>query len=200
MEASRNIITRLLKRWSDGDEAALDELVRLVYDELRRLASYYLRSQEIGHTLQATALVNEAFIRLMGAKEAHWENRAHFFAVAAKAMRQIIIDHARAHNRLKRGGAREAISLDKAAIITQEQAGDMIALDEALKSLAVLDERKSLVVELRFFGGLTTDEIAEVLKVSAPTVQREWRMAKAWLYRELNNRNDDGPPTVAADQ
>jgi RNA polymerase sigma-70 factor (ECF subfamily) len=192
MRTAQNKITQLLKQWSSGDESALDELVSLVYDELRRLASYYLRHQEIGHTLQATALVNEAFIRLMGVKETRWENRAHFFAVAAKAMRQIIIDHARSHKRLKRGGGQQAISIDGAAAITQEQAGDMIALDEALNSLAAIDERKGRVVELRFFGGLNTDEIAEVLKISAPTVQREWRMAKAWLYRELKSKRDDG--------
>lgn len=186
MKASQSEITQLLIRWSGGDKGALDELVPLIYDEVRRLANYYLSRQRPGHTLQATALVNEAFIKLIDMKNVNWQNRAHFFAVAAKIMRNILIDHARSHQRIKRGGG-QPITLDDVAVIAQEQASELIALDEALKSLASIDLRKSEIVELRFFGGLTIDETAEVLKVSTPTIQREWRMAKAWLYRELNS-------------
>lgn len=185
---SQGEITQLLLQWSGGDEAALNKLMPLIYDELRRRAGYYLNYQRPGHTLQATALVNEAFIRLIDVKNVRWQDRAHFFAVAAKVMRNILVDHARSHHALKRGGGGQAISLKEVAVIAQEQASELIVLDDALKSLAALDPRKSEIVELRFFGGLSIEETAEVLKVSSPTVQREWRMAKAWLHREVSNR------------
>jgi RNA polymerase sigma-70 factor (ECF subfamily) len=189
MNTSQAEITQLLLEWSGGDKAALDKLMPLVYDELRRIAGYYLNRQRPGHTLQATALVNEAFIRLIDVKDARWQHRAHFFAVAAKIMRNILIDHARSHQRAKRGGGRVAISLNEVAVIVEDQASELIALDDALNRLSVIDSRKSEIVELRFFGGLSIDEAAEVLKISSPTVQREWRMAKAWLHRELSNQD-----------
>ncbi|HET9531159.1 MAG TPA: sigma-70 family RNA polymerase sigma factor [Blastocatellia bacterium] len=186
MNSANNEVTDLLVEWSNGSKEALDRLAPLVYDELRRLASYYMQHQQSGHTLQATALVNEAFLRLIDIKNVRWKDRAHFFAVAAKAMRHILIDHARGRQRQKRGGGARTVSLDETATIDEEQADQMVELDDALKSLAAIDQRKGQIVELRFFGGLSLDETAEVLGISSPTVQREWRLAKAWIYRQLN--------------
>jgi RNA polymerase sigma-70 factor, ECF subfamily len=179
-------VTQLLLDWSNGDKSALDRLTPLIYDELHRLANFYMRKQSPGHTLQATALVNEIYIKLINTKNVNWKDRAHFFAVAAQAMRQILIDHARSHKYAKRGGDARKVELDEVAIIAQEQAAILIALDDALKSLSVIDQRKSQIVELRFFGGLSIEETAEVMKISTPTIEREWRLAKAWLYRELS--------------
>ena len=182
---SQREITNLLVAWSSGDESALTRLAPLVYDELHRLAHHYMRGERRGHTLQTTALVNEAYVRLIDWKNVRWQNRAHFFAVSAQLMRRILVDFARAHNYEKRGGGARPVDLDEAAKITEDKGPNMIALDEALKVLAGLDERQSKVVELRFFGGLTNDEVAEVLKVSEATVRRDWSLARAWLYREL---------------
>jgi len=178
-------ISGLLRAWGDGDRGALDQLTPIVYDELRRLASHYMRGERPGHSLQATALVNEAYMRLVDYKGMQWQNRAHFFAVSAQLMRRILVDHARRHN-MKRGGGVQHVSLDETAIVGGDRAADLVALDDALDALARLDSRKVQVVELRFFGGLSVEETAEVLKVSAVTVMRDWSTAKAWLYRELS--------------
>jgi RNA polymerase sigma factor (TIGR02999 family) len=178
----------MLIDWGNGDQAALEKITPIIYDELRRLAGCYMRRQRPGHTLQTTALVNEAFLKLIDGKRVSFKDRAHFFAVAARAMRQILIDHARSHNYAKRGGGALKVELDEAAVMAEQQASELVALDEALKELAGVDERKSRVVELRFFGGLSIPEVAEVLGVSEPTVQREWRMAKAWLHNEMSKR------------
>jgi RNA polymerase sigma factor (TIGR02999 family) len=180
-------VTDLLQAWAAGDQAALDELLPLVYDELRRQARRYMRAQTPGHTLQTTALVHEAYLRLAGQSAVDWKGRAHFFGVAAKAMRSILVDHARARTAAKRGGAARAITLDDAGRIAGPQASvDVLALDEALGRLGELDARKSQLVELRYFGGLGIDEAAAVLGVSATTVKREWTTARAWLRRELS--------------
>jgi len=179
-------ITRLLVAWSDGDEAALAELTPLVYEELHRLAHHYMSGERPGHTLQTTALVNEAYIRLIDWKTVRWQNRAHFFAVSAQLMRRILVDFARVRGYQKRGGGIRALELDDAATLSDSKSPDLVALDEALTSLALLDPRQSSVVELRFFGGLTNEEAAEVLKVSAGTVRRDWSLARAWLHRELS--------------
>ena len=181
-------VTQLLIRWSEGDKAALNELTPLVYDELRRVARNYMRREPTGHTLQTTALVNEAYLRLIGQERVRWQNRAHFFGIAAQLMRRILVDHARKRHNLKRGGDVRKIPLDQAVFVADEQAADLVALDGALRSLEALDERKGKVVELRFFGGLNIEEAAEVLSVSPATIQREWAMAKAWLYREITER------------
>ncbi len=178
-------ISGLLRAWGDGDRGALDQLTPIVYDELRRLASHYMRGERPGHSLQATALVNEAYMRLVDYKGMQWQNRAHFFAVSAQLMRRILVDHARRHN-MKRGGGVQHVSLDETAIVGGDRAADLVALDDALDALARLDSRKVQVVELRFFGGLSVEETAEVLKVSSVTVMRDWSTAKAWLYRELS--------------
>ena len=178
-------ISGLLRAWGDGDRGALDQLTPIVYDELRRLASHYMRGERPGHSLQATALVNEAYMRLVDYKGMQWHNRAHFFAVSAQLMRRILVDHARRHN-MKRGGGVQHVSLDETAIVGGDRAADLVALDDALEALARLDSRKVQVVELRFFGGLSVEETAEVLKVSSVTVMRDWSTAKAWLYRELS--------------
>jgi len=178
-------ISGLLRAWGDGDRGALDRLTPIVYDELRRLASHYMRGERPGHSLQATALVNEAYVRLVDYKGMQWQNRAHFFAVSAQLMRRILVDHARRHN-MKRGGGVQHVSLDETAIVGGDRAADLVALDDALDALARLDSRKVQVVELRFFGGLSVEETAEVLKVSSVTVMRDWSTAKAWLYRELS--------------
>lgn len=182
---SRQEITQLLVAWSSGDESALAQLAPLVHDELHRLAHHYMSRERAGHTLQTTALVNEAYLRLIDWKNVRWQNRAHFFAVSAQLMRRILVDVARAHNYEKRGGGRRRVELDKAAVVADDKSTNIVALDEALKALAELDERQSRVVELRFFGGLTNDEVAEVLKVSEATVRRDWSLARAWLHREL---------------
>jgi RNA polymerase sigma-70 factor (ECF subfamily) len=180
-------VTRLLVAWGDGDQAALEQLMPLVYEELRRLAHQHMRRESPGHTLQTTALVNEAYFRLVGQKQVRWQNRAHFFAISAQLMRRILVDHARGRQYAKRGGGAQRVSLDGVAVVAQEQAADLLALDEALRSLAAVDERKCRIVELRYFGGLGVEETAEALKLSPRTVMREWSMAKAWLYRALSH-------------
>jgi len=179
-------VTQLLIDWSNGDKAAVDKLMPLVYDELRRLARYYMRRERAGATLQTTALVNEAYLRLVDQKKVQWQNRAHFFAIAAQLMRRILIDRARKRYNSKRGGDVRKVSLDQAAIVSTGRSSDLVALDEALTDLEAIDQRKSKVVELRFFGGLNIEETAEVMSISPATVQREWSMAKAWLYREIS--------------
>ncbi|HKY04067.1 MAG TPA: sigma-70 family RNA polymerase sigma factor [Blastocatellia bacterium] len=184
-------VTRLLVAWGDGDRAALDKLIPLVYEELRRLANRYMRREKPGHTLQTSALVNEAYLRLIDQRDVRWQNRAHFFAVSAQLMRRILVDHARGHARVKRGGGAVRVSLDEAAVVSQQKAEEIVALDDALTLLAEFDPRKSRLVELRFFGGLSAEETAEVLAVSTRTVEREWRLVKAWLRRELNRGSND---------
>jgi RNA polymerase sigma-70 factor (ECF subfamily) len=184
-------VSVLLRAWSDGDRNALDKLAPIVYDELRRLARYYLHRERPGHSLQATALVNEAYLRLVDYKRMRWENRAHFFAVSAQLMRRILVDHARRHN-LKRGGGVQHVELQDTVVIGEDRAENLIALDEALQSLAHMDARKARVVELRFFGGLSVEETAEVLQISAVTVMRDWSSARAWLYREMDGGSRDG--------
>jgi len=179
-------VTRLLSAWSEGDRAALDRLLPLVEHELRRLAHRHMRRERGDHTLQTTALVNEAYLRLIGQRQVRWQNRAHFFGIAAQFMRRILIDHARKHAYAKRGGGARKISLDQAPVLSDERAAELVALDDALRSLAELDQRKSRVVELRYFGGLSVEETAEVVGISPDTVAREWRRAKAFLRRELS--------------
>jgi RNA polymerase sigma factor (TIGR02999 family) len=181
----------LLRAWSDGDQNALDKLAPIVYDELRRLARYYLQRERPGHSLQATALVNEAYLRLVDYKRMRWGNRAHFFAVSAQLMRRILVDHARRHN-LKRGGGVQHVALEDTAVVGGDRAENLVALDDALQSLARMDARKARVVELRFFGGLSVEETAEVLQVSPGTVMRDWSSARAWLYREMGGGSSDG--------
>lgn len=177
-------ITQLLAKWRDGNQSALDELYPLVYDELHRLARRYMSRERKGHTLQTTALINEAYVRLVGQK-VNWANRSHFFAISAQIMRRILIDHARRHAYAKRGGGAQQVSLEEAATVTPDQSAELIRLDEALTSLAEMDPRRSQVVELRYFGGLNNEEIAGVLNVSENTVTRDWNMARAWLYQQL---------------
>jgi RNA polymerase sigma factor (TIGR02999 family) len=183
-------MTQLLLAWGDGDQAALEKLTPLVYAELHRLAKGYMFGEQPGHTLQTTALINEAYLRLIDWKNVRWQNRAHFFGVAAQVMRRILVDFARARHSIKRGGAAQQVSLDEAVTIHGTRSAEFIALDEAINSLAEIDRRKSQVVELRFFGGLTAKETAEVLKVSHRTVEREWNLARAWLYRELRGQDE----------
>ncbi len=180
-------ITQILQEWSDGKREALNELLPLVYDELRRQASRYLRRERQDHTLQTTALINEAYLKLVDQKNVKWQNRAHFFAIAAQAMRRILVDYARAKHREKRGGDAQKISLEEITMIAVEEnkSVDLIALDEALTRLAKMDEQKSRIVELRYFSGLNVEETAEVMSISRNTVERHWTMAKAWLHREL---------------
>lgn len=184
-------ITRLLLAWGGGDQHALEKLAPIVYDELLRMAHRYMRRERPGHSLQSAALVHEAYLRLVDYRRMDWQGRAHFFSVAAQAMRRILVDHARRKNQ-KRGGGMQRISLDDAAEVGAGRPRDMVALDGALKALARVDERKSKVVEMRFFGGLSVEETAEVLKVSTVTVKRDWSTAKLWLYRELAGRAADG--------
>jgi RNA polymerase sigma-70 factor (ECF subfamily) len=183
-------ITQLLLAWSDGDQVALEKLTPLVYAELRRLAKGYMFGERPGHTLQTTALINEAYLRLIDWKNVRWQGRAHFFGVAAQLMRRILVDFARARQYAKRGGAAQQVSLDEAVTIHEDRSAEIIALDDALKSLAEIDPRKSQIVELRFFGGLSAKETAEALKVSLRTVEREWNSARAWLYRELRGKDE----------
>ena len=185
-------VTQLLVNWNNGDQAALDQLLPLVNDELRRLARNYLRRESPGHTLQPTALVNEAYLRLIDQKQVQWQNRAHFFGIAAQLMRRILVDHARRHAYAKRGGGAIQVSFDEGMAVTEAKAAELLAVHEALEQLTKLDERKGRIVVLRFFGGLSLEEVAEVLSISSPTVQREWRAAKAWLHRILTEGNDDG--------
>jgi RNA polymerase sigma-70 factor, ECF subfamily len=184
-------VSGLLRAWSGGDQGALDRLTPIVYEELRRLARRYLKGERAGHSLQTTALVNEAYMRLVDYKRMHWQNRAHFFAVSAQLMRRILVEHARRHN-LKRGGGVQHVSLEEAPMVGGKRAADLVALDDAMKALELLDPRKMQVVEMRFFGGLSVEETAEVLKVSPITVMRDWSTAKAWLYRELTGGTSDG--------
>lgn len=194
-EEPESEVSMLLRAWSDGDQSALERLTPIVYDELHRLARRYMRQERPGHSLQTTALVNEAYMRLVDYKRMQWQNRAHFFAVSAQLMRRILVEHARRHN-LKRGGGVPHLSLEEVALTGAAHGADFVALDEALQALARLDPRKAQVVEMRFFGGLNAAETAEVLKVSAVTVMRDWSTAKAWLYRELSGAV---PPGEALD-
>ena len=178
-------ITQLLSDWSKGDRSALNKLAPLVHTELRRIARRQMNQERVGHTLQATALVNEAYLKLAGQKEFQWQDRAHFYAVCAQVMRHILIDHARSHARDKRGGGAVQVSLDEAALVAEETVVDFIALDDALRALEAFDSQKSKIVELRYFAGLGIEETAEVLSISPTTVRREWRRAKAWLYRSI---------------
>ena len=178
-------VTELLKKWSGGDAAALEELTPLIYAELHRIAKSYMRRERDGHTLQTSALVNEAYVRLIDWKTAKWENRAHFFGVSAQLMRRILVDFARRRPQIKDADVHR-VSLEEAFTVTAEKDADLVALDEALNELAKFDERKAKIVELKFFGGLSVEETAEVLQISGVTVMREWSKAKAWLYRELN--------------
>jgi RNA polymerase sigma-70 factor, ECF subfamily len=190
-ETVRGEVSTLLRAWSDGDPRALAQLTPIVYDELHRLARHYMKGERADHSLQTTALINEAYVRLVDYKRMHWHNRAHFLAVSAQAMRRILVDHARRRN-VKRGANIEHVSLDEAALFSKDRSGDFVALDDALNALAERAPRKATVVELRFFGGLSVDETAEVLQVSTITVLREWKTAKAWLYRELTGRTGHG--------
>jgi RNA polymerase sigma factor (TIGR02999 family) len=183
-------VTGLLRAWGNGDRGALERLTPIVYEELRRLARRYLRGERAGHSLQATALVNEAYVRLVDYKRMQWQNRAHFFAVSAQLMRRILVDHARRRN-LKRGGALQHVSLEEAAEVGLGRPTDLGALDDAMNALGRFDPRKVQVVEMRFFGGLSVEETAEVLNVSPVTVMRDWNTAKAWLHRELTSRTTD---------
>ena len=186
-------VSSLLRAWSAGDQRALALLMPIVHDELRRLARYYMKRERVGHTLQTTALVNEAYMRLVDYKRMGWQNRAHFVAASAQAMRRILVDHARRRN--VRGGVAEHVSLDATAVLCADRSNDFVSLDEALSALAELAPRKAKVVELRFFGGLSAEETAEVLQVAPITVMREWKTAKAWLYRELAGGTVDGSRT-----
>jgi RNA polymerase sigma-70 factor (ECF subfamily) len=194
-EPEASDISTLLRAWSDGDQSALKGLTPIVYDELHRLAHRYLERERSGHTLQTTALVNEAYIRLVDYKRMQWQNRAHFLAVSAQVMRRILVDHARSHN-VKRGAGVQHVSLDEGAVMGGDQASDLVALDDAMNALSRLDPRKVQIIEMRFFGGLSVEETAEVLKVSPATVRRDWSIAKFWLYRELGGGTGDGFGTV----
>ena len=194
-EPVRGEVSTLLRAWSDGDQGALAQLTPIVYDELRRVARRYMKRERAGHSLQTTALVNEAYMRLVDYKRMHWQNRAHFMAVSAQAMRRILVDHARRRN-VKRGADIEHVSLDATAVVCSDHSSDFVSLDDALNALAERAPRKAKVVELRFFGGLTVDETAEVLQVSPITVMREWKTARAWLYRELTGQTATAPRTL----
>jgi RNA polymerase sigma factor (TIGR02999 family) len=198
-ELDANDVSALLRAWSDGDQSALKGLTPIVYSELRRLAHRYMERERPDHILQTTALVNEAYMRLVDYKRMQWQNRAHFFAVSAQVMRRILVDHARSHN-VKRGAGVQHVSLEEVAVVggdrTADPGGDLVALDDALNALARLDPRKVQIIEMRFFGGLSVEETAEVLKVSPATVRRDWSIAKFWLYRELGGGTGDGFGTV----
>lgn len=185
MKPATKDITLLLKKLSDGNQNVVSELVPLLYDELRRLAGHYLRSERADHTLQATALVHEAYMRLVDQREVQWKNRSHFFGIASQVMRRILLDYARSHQAAKRGGLAGKLSLEEVMVVSKENCGDVLVLDEILKRLEALDPQQAKIVELRVFGGLTVEEAAEVLGISPATVKRDWRMAKAWLTREL---------------
>ena len=191
--ASPQEVTQLLLAWGQGDQTALEKLAPLVYQELHRLAKNYMGRERSGHTLQTTALVNEAYLRLIDTPHVRWQNRAHFFAVSAQLMRRILVDFARARHNLKRGGQVQQVSLDEALVVSTGWDADLVALDDALQALAKIDPRKSQVVEMRFFGGLSVEETAEVLKVSPDTVMRDWRLAKIWLLRELSKEKGNEP-------
>ena len=184
---SQQRVTDLLVQWSRGDDAALAELTPLVYEELRRLAHHFMEGQRPDHTLQTTALINEVYLRLADQTNPRWQNRAHFFAVAARAMRQILVSYARSQRSQKRGGGAVKVELDDAALVSPEESKEIVDLHEALERLTTLDSRKAQVVELKYFGGLNYDEIAEVLKISRVTVRRDWEFARLWLYTELHS-------------
>src|SRR5215470_4635615 len=184
--SSSQEITRLLQGWSDGDEQALEKLTPLLYRELHRMAHRYMRQERPGHTLQTTALINEAYLRLISWKNVRWQNRAQFFGVSAQLMRKILVDFARSRNYAKRGAGGHVISLDDVPVVSRDRARDILALDDALQRLADIDPRKSQIVELRFFGGLSLEETAEVLKVSSRTIRREWDLAKTWISRQMS--------------
>lgn len=184
-------LTSLLDDWNNGDPAALEKLTPLIYEELRRIAHRYAQRERNGHTLHTTALVNEAYLRLAGTEKPDWQNRSHFFAVTAQVMRHILIDHARRRRYLKHGGDAQQVSLAEVALMADQRAAELLALDEALEELAKLDKRKTSVVELRYFGGLSLAETAEALGISLMTVRRDWRAAKAWLFRRLRTEKDD---------
>lgn len=189
MAAASEGITQLLINWRNGDTAALDQLMPIVYEELRRLARGFMGKERNNHTLQTSALINEAYLKLVDQDETNWQNRAHFFAVAAQIMRHILVDHARSYGYEKRGAGAHHVGLDDTKVFSEERAGELVALDEALTKLAAVDPRKSRLVELRFFGGLNIDETADVMELSPTTVQREWRAAKAWLQRFIKGEN-----------
>ncbi len=192
-------VTQLLVAWESGDQAALNQLMPLVYDELHQIAHRYLRRERADHTLQTTALVNEAYLKLVGEKHPNWQSRAHFFAAAANVMRHILVDYARTRNRARRGGGAQQVPLDDALIVSTERATELLVLDDALKSLEKFDVRKSRIAELRYFGGLSVEETAEVLHVSPTTILREWRLTKAWLHHEMSKGDNDDPGTMATD-
>jgi RNA polymerase sigma factor (TIGR02999 family) len=181
-------VTHLLFEWSKGNSAALDQLMPVVYQELHKIASSYLRRERLDHTLQPTALINEAYLRLIDQNLPEWQSRAHFFGVAARLMRQILVEHARRHQAAKRGGQEQKVSLDEVVLFSKDRSADLVALDDALTALAAFDERKARVIELRYFGGLSVEETAEVVGISAPTVNRDQRFAEAWLERELKGK------------
>jgi len=185
-------VTQLLLAWNDGDQTALERLIPSVHAELRRIARRHMRNERAEHTLQASALINEAYLRLIDAQQVRWQNRAHFFAVASQLMRRILVDFARSHSYKKRGGGAHQVSLDEAMVTSKERGEDLVALDEALSVLSELDERKGRVVEMRFFGGLSEKEIAEALIVSQETVRRDWRLAKSWLRNRLKESAPNG--------
>ena len=187
MSVSTSSVTQLLVDWQQGDQSALKKLTPLIYDELRRIAHRYVQHEHNGHTLQTTALVNEAYLRLAGQEQPEWQNRAHFFAVIAQVMRHILIDHARRRRYLKHGGRFQQVSMAEASLMSEDRAAELIALDEALDELKHFDQRKSKVVELRYFGGLSLEEAANALDISVMTVRRDWRAAKAWLFRRMKN-------------
>jgi RNA polymerase sigma-70 factor, ECF subfamily len=189
--ATAQEVTQLLLAWSNGDQAAFEQLMPLVYEELRRQAQRYMRRQRPGHSLQATALVNEAYLQLIRSDQVRWQNRAHFFAISAQLMRRILVDSARARQNLKRGGAAQRITLEDTLQIADGRQRELVALDDALQTLARLNERQSKIVELRYFGGLSEEEVAEVLQISARTVRRDWSLARVWLYRELSRESHD---------
>jgi len=189
---SQQEVTQLLSDWSGGDEGALGRLISLVQPELHRLAHHYMSRERTGHTLQTTALLDEAYLRLVDNTKRNWQNRAHFVAAVAQLMRRIMVDHARQRHSLKRGSGALKVTLDDAALVTETRSEELLALDEALERLALQDQRKSQIVELRYFGGLTTQEMAAFLKLSHRTVEREWNMAKAWLYRALSGEEPNG--------
>ena len=186
MKPSPQTVTQWLIEWGNGDEAALSKLMPIIYSELRKRAHRYMARENPGHTLQTTALIHEVYIRLAEQKDKKWENRSHFFAVAAQAMRHILVDYARSRKAARHGGALRSVSLEEAAVVSDERTSEIVALDDALEQLAGLDPRQSRIVEMRFFGGLSVEETAEVLKVSPTTVIRDWNLAKVWLYRELS--------------
>jgi RNA polymerase sigma factor (TIGR02999 family) len=194
-QSSAQEITNLLLAWGKGEEEAFEKLMPLVYQELRKLARSYLNRQRPGHTLQTTALVNEAYLRLIDSSRVQWQNRAHFFAISANLMRRILVDFARSRGNLKRGGGAQRISLDQALEISVDRSAELVALDDALKTLATMNSRQSRIVELRYFGGLSEEEVAEALKVSPRTVRRDWSLARAWLYRELSKTTASGDPS-----